>query len=162
LKCSKAFEPTIKKMKILSIILTIALLGCASRSTKLSFREATKESVAEIWAAISVNEPVFVAGWTKDLQINFPLFIDSDNTINSDIEASEIIVNGKPLADSRFIFSNGPRDNRFNALPPKDYLLLGCALGERFSEPGIYKVSWKGRTFEAPEIVFRVLPQNPK
>jgi hypothetical protein len=149
-------------MKALSILMITVLLGCAGSSTKLSSKGTTKQSGAKIWAAITINEPVFIAGWTKNLQINFTLVNDGAATINPEIEASEIIVNGETWADSNFIFGNGPKDNRFTALPPKDYLLFGYALGERFNEPGIYRVSWKGKTFEAPEIVFRILPQNQK
>jgi hypothetical protein len=143
------------------IIITV-LLGYANSSTRLSSERATKQNGAKIWAAISVNEPVFIAGWTKNLQINFILVNDSGAAINPEIEASEIVVNGETWADSNFIFSNGPRDNRFTSLPPKDYLLVGYALGERFTEPDIYRVSWRGRNFEAPEIVFRVLPKKQR
>ena len=149
-------------MKALSVLMITVLLGCASSSTKLSSKGTTKQSGAKIWAAITVNEPVFIAGWTKNLQIYFTVVNDGDTTINPEIGESEIIVNGKTWADSNLIFGNGPRDNRFEALPPKDYLLFGYALGERFNEPGIYRVSWKGKTFEAPEIVFRILPQKQK
>jgi hypothetical protein len=34
------------------------------------------------------------------------------------------------------------------------------ALGRYFKEPGIYKVSWRGEGFEAPTIVFRVMPRK--
>lgn len=149
-------------MKALSTLMIAVLLGFASSSTKLSSKGTTKQSGAKIWAAISVNEPIFIAGSTKNLQIYFTLVNDGATTINPEIEASEIIVNGKTWADSSLIFGSGLRDNRFTALPPRDYLLFTYALGERFKEPGIYKVSWKGKTFEAPEIVFRILPQKQK
>jgi hypothetical protein len=133
-------------MKALSILMITVLLGCANSSTKLSSKGTPKQSGAKIWAAISVNQPVFVGGWTANLQINFTLVNDGATTINPEIGSSEIIVNGKTWADSSLIFGNGPRDHRFTELPPKDYLLFGYALGERFNEPGIYKVSWKGKT----------------
>ena len=60
------------------------------------------------------------------------------------------------------IVRRGLRDGRWNALPPGDSLIFGKDLGKYFEEPGIYRLSWKGMTFEAPEIVFRVLPRKMK
>jgi hypothetical protein len=146
-------------MKALSISVLAVLLSCVNSSTTPVPEEQNR---VRFWAAISVNEPVFISGWTNNLQIYFALVNDSNITANPEIESSQIIVNGKAWSDSGFIFSNGIRHDRFTALPPKDYLLFTYALGDRFNEPGIYKVVWKGKAFESPEIVFRVLPKKQK
>jgi hypothetical protein len=138
-------------------LLTIACLsgGYSSPSPKLG-------NAGRLWAAISVNEPVFTQGWTKSLQIYFTLVNDSDKTINPEIGASQIVVNGQALQDSDVIFNNGIRHKGFYALPPNDHLLFTYALGDKFAEPGIYRVSWRGPAFEAQEIIFRVLPQKER
>jgi hypothetical protein len=137
-------------MKALSIlIITVCLAVLVPRP---NFHQKGKQSEAPIWSSISVNELVFIAGSTANLQIYFTLVNDGAATIDPEIGASEIIVNGKTWADSYLIFGNGPRDNRFTALPPKDYLLFGYALGERFNEPGIYRVSWCRRARQNVEI----------
>ena len=113
-----------------------------------------------LWAAISVSEPLFQEGWTKDLSIHFTLVNDGGETLDPQLTASNIIINGKELKETGFILGNGPRDARWNALPPGESLRFNYALGEYFKEPGIYEVAWKGKGFEAPAIVFRVMPRK--
>ena len=111
-----------------------------------------------LWAALSVSRPVFRAGSTKELLIHFTLVNDGVKPIDPKIESSKIIINGEELENSALILGNGPRDARWNALPPGDMLEFTYALEDYFKKPGIYRVSWKGDNFEAPTIVFRVMP----
>jgi hypothetical protein len=113
-----------------------------------------------VWAALSVNHAAFRQGEIKNLAIEFTLVNDGDTVVDSKIADSRIVVNGKDLADSGFILGNGPRDARFNALPPGDRLRFSYALGEQFPEPGVYQVSWRGKQFRSPEVVIRVLPDQ--
>jgi hypothetical protein len=140
--------------KKISLVITSAALGLLLLSRADAERGQDHRT---LWAAVSVSEPVFEAGGTKSLQINFALANDGRETISLPIDTSEIIVNGEALKDSALILANGPRDARWNALPPGDSLRFGYAMGDRFKEPGIYTVSWKGDGFESPAIVFRVL-----
>jgi RNA polymerase sigma factor (sigma-70 family) len=116
-----------------------------------------------LWAGISVTQPVFESKNTTIngiFQINFTVVNDGDKTIDPDIGSSELLVNGKPMKDWDFIIHNGPRDDRWTALPPGDCLEFGYGLGDRFEKPGIYRVQWKGKNFQSAEIVFRVLPRK--
>jgi hypothetical protein len=126
--------------------------------------EANKTKT-KLWAGISVSQPVFVG--KNDtvpgiFQINFTMINDGDKTIDPEISSSKLLINGKELKDWPILVSNGPKDNRFKALPPGDYLLFGSGLGKYFEEPGIYKVSWQGKAFQSNEIEFRVLPEKGK
>ena len=125
----------------------------------------TKESTkapSGLWAAITINKAVFEEGeGTKDLLVSFALVNDGKKTIDPEIESSHLLVNGKELKDWDFIIAGGIRDNRFKALPSNDNLSFAYALGSHFQKPGIYKLHWKGKTFDAPEIVFRVVTQSP-
>jgi hypothetical protein len=94
---------------------------------------------------------------------------DSDKTIDPELGSSQLLVNGKELGDDwSFQMANGIRDDRFEALPAGDHLAMTIsfgrdfqgALGRHFREPGIYRVSWKGKGFQSPEIVFRVMPRK--
>jgi hypothetical protein len=109
------------------------------------------------WAALSVNHSLFRKGDVKDLAIEFTLFNDGESVLDPRIADSRILVNGEEMADSGLILANGPRDARFSALPAKDELRFVYALGDRFKEPGVYRVSWKGKSFHSPDVVFRVL-----
>ena len=119
-----------------------------------------KQEHPNLWAALSVSRPLFHAGSTKELFIHFTLVNDGSKTINPKIESSKIIINGEELKDSSFILSNGPRDSRWNALPPGDTLEFTYALEDYFKKPGTYTVSWKSDNFESPTIVFRVMPNK--
>jgi hypothetical protein len=115
----------------------------------------------KLWAAISVNQPLFREGHdTNLLQINFALLNEGDRVVDPKIPGyPRLIVNGKEL-DLSSVPGVGPRDERFKALPPGDFLLFGYALGAHFDRAGVYKVYWQGEGFRSPEIVFRVLPRR--
>jgi RNA polymerase sigma factor (sigma-70 family) len=120
------------------------------------------EEAKPLWAGLSINQPVFREGGTELLQLTFSMVNDGDKVIDPKIAASKLIVNGKPLPDSAFIFGNGPRDDRFTALPPGDFLLFGYGLGSRFKKPGVYRVYWEGEGFRSPQVVFRILAKEGK
>ena len=143
--------------KRISLVIAVVAVGLLLLSRTNAERQQDHRT---LWAAVSVSEPVFEAGWTKNLQINFALVNDGRETLNPTIASSEIIVNGEALKDSAFIFGNGPKDARWKALSPGDSLRFSYAMGDRFKEPGIYTVSWKGDGFESAAVVFRVLPNK--
>jgi hypothetical protein len=138
------------------LLLVIPVLISADTPKKEAGKSASK-----LWAAISVNHPILDHGLRGDpFMIHFGLLNDSNKTIKPDLDSSQLLINGKNLKDWDFIIFNGPRDDRWDTLPPGDYLLFGIALGTHFEKPGVYKVIWKGKGFQSPEIVFRVVPKS--
>ena len=123
---------------------------------------ADQKKAGSLWAGLSVNHPIFKAGQTKDLRIEFTLVNDGDKVIDPKIAESRIVINGKELADSGLILSSVQKGARFKALPPGESLQFDCLLGDQFKEPGIYRVSWKGSGFQSSEIVLRVLPKETR
>jgi hypothetical protein len=121
---------------------------------------ADQEKAGSLWAGLSVNHPVFRAGQTKDLRIEFTLVNDGDKVIDPKIADSRIIINGKELSDSKLILSSVQKDARFKALPPGESLQFDRLLRDQFKEPGTYRVSWKGSGFHSSEIVLRILPEE--
>ncbi|HEU0143483.1 MAG TPA: hypothetical protein VFQ47_01740 [Nitrososphaera sp.] len=140
-------------------ILLVAMVAFALAWQFPNQANAQQQSL-NLWAAISVSDPLFRESWTKDLTIHFTLVNDGNEIIDPKIESSKIIINGEALESSGFIFSNGPRSKNWNALAPRDALRFSIGLNEYFKKPGIYKVSWKGQNFEAPQITFRVMPSK--
>lgn len=116
----------------------------------------------KLWAAISTSTPIrdWPAFSVDVFMVNFGLVNDGDKTVDPEIDSSQLLVNGKVLKNWDFIINNGIRDGRWKALPPKDNLGFGYALGNHFEEPGIYKLQWKGKDFQSPEIVLRVMPKR--
>jgi hypothetical protein len=141
------------------LVLTIGVLFAADAPKK----DAPKVE-GNLWAAISVNRPIIDGEMMSQdpFMIHFGLVNDGDKAVDPEIESSQLFVNGKELKDWSFIIGNGPRDDRWKALPPGDHLSFGYALGKHFEKPGAYRVSWKGKNFESPEIVFRVKSSKGK
>ncbi|HJZ54035.1 MAG TPA: RNA polymerase sigma factor [Gemmataceae bacterium] len=126
---------------------------------------AAAEKGPKLWAAISINQPVFLQDEETGpglFQIQFTVVNDGDAVIDPEIESSQLIINGKEFKDWKLVIGNGPRTGEWKALPAGRYVQFGYALGSYFNEPGVYKVSWKGKHFESPEIVFRVMPKKVK
>ena len=115
-----------------------------------------------LWAAVSVNHAVLKQGQTKDLSIEFTLVNDGAKVIDPQIAESRILINGAELSVSGSILSTGLKDAQVKALSPGNNLQFGVALGDHFTEPGTYRVSWKGTGFQSPEIVIRVLPEKAR
>ena len=135
-----------------------ALIICLSL---LQLDSSVSDEVApKLWAAISVSDPLFQKGWTKDLMIHFALVNDGVKTVQPKVGSWRLVINGEELDDSTHIFGNGPRDARWNELPARESLRFGYALEKYFSEPGIYRVSWRGEGFETLPIEFRVMPSK--
>ncbi len=126
---------------------------------------AAAEKGPKLWAAISINQPVFLQHEETGpglFQMQFSVANDGDAVIDPEIESSQLIINGKEFKDWKLVIGNGPRTGEWKALPAGRYVQFGYAVGSYFNEPGVYRVSWKGKHFESPEIVFRVMPKNVK
>lgn len=116
------------------------------------------QETPKLWAAISVNEPVFIELSNKDMMITFSVVNDSSDVVDPKTESSKIIVNGEVLETG--VFANGIRPLNANALAPGEHMSLSIAMNAYFRKPGIYKVYWKGENFESQPIVLRILPSK--
>jgi hypothetical protein len=132
----------------------------AQAAAKLDTADQTK--AGSLWAGLMVNHPIFRAGQTKDLRIEFTLVNDGDQVIDPKIPESRIVINGKELSDSGTILSSVEEGTRSEALPPGESLQFDRLLGDQFKEPGIYRVFWKGAGFQSSEIVLRILPNEAR
>jgi len=92
------------------------------------------------------------------MQIQFAVVNDGVSTVDAQIAASRLLINGVQLKQWPFIIGNGGRGSYFNALPPGKAYRFGYVLGEYFRKPGIYIVRWEGANFRSRELAFRVLP----
>jgi hypothetical protein len=143
-------------------MLTVLVLVTAAASAQGPQAKDT-QSQNKLWAAISVTTPVrdLDAFTTDPFKLSFGLVNDTAKTINPEIDSAVILVNGKELKE-RTGYLIALRDDRWEALPPGDDIGFSKNVGEYFEKPGIYKVVWKGKNFQSPEIVFRVVGKNKK
>jgi hypothetical protein len=143
-------------MKRMGVLLaSVTLLGvfaCLGAPGKLK--------AGELWAALTVSEPIVVAGKLNTLGATFALANDTDHPIDPQVASWRLIINGEEYADSQFLFGNGPQDERWKSLPAGDHLLFGYTIGDLFKKPGTYTLMWRGKDFESPQVTFRVLKQK--
>jgi hypothetical protein len=119
-----------------------------------------KPKAGEVWSALTVSEPIVIAGKLETFHVTFALANDTDHPIQPNVSSWKLIVNGEECPDSQMIFGNGPRDARWESLPAGDHLLFSYALGDQFKTPGTYTLMWRGKDFESPQVTFRVLKQK--
>ncbi len=137
------------------------ILGLAAMLAVAMAKKDPVQPDKKLWAAISVSRPLLELGVERDpFQITFALVNDGKRTVDPEILSSKLLVNGEELKDWPMIVSNGPRDERWNALPTGDNLLFGYRLDDYFKSAGTYRVSWKGKGFQTTEVIFRVLDKT--
>jgi Carboxypeptidase regulatory-like domain len=122
--------------------------------------QGQKTKISNLWAAISIPQPIIFKADTEKIQLYFALFNDGTSTINPKIGESRLFINGVELNDWHFMLSNGLRGAFWNSLPPGHSEIFSPVLGSCFQKPGVYTVRWQGQNFSAPAITFRVLPGN--
>jgi len=149
-----------EEARVVAEVRASLLARSAQAAAKLGTANQTK--VGSLWAGLSVNHPIFRAGQTKELRIEFTLVNDGDKVMDPKIPESRIVINGKELSDSRMILGSFQDGTRVKGLPPGESVQFDCLLGDRFEEPAIYRVSWKGAGFQSSDIVLRILPDEAR
>jgi hypothetical protein len=95
------------------------------------------------------------------VMLSFILLNDSDAPLNAVETGWQIVVDGKELKDSDFIFGNGVvPEGGFGVLQPGESYELGKGfeLSRYFPEEKEYKVSWKGKSFQSSTITVHITP----
>ena len=97
------------------------------------------------------------------VMLTFILLNDSEKPINAVEEGWKIVIDGKELTDSDFIFCCGPRPaGGWGTLKPGESYEFGVALelSRYFSEERAYQVFWKGKGFRSSTINLSLTPQQ--
>jgi hypothetical protein len=97
------------------------------------------------------------------VMLTFILLNDSDAPINAVEGSWQIVIDGKELKDSDFIFGNGPGPvGGYGILNPGESYGLGkgLELSRYFPEEREYKVLWKGKGFQSSTITVKVTPKR--
>jgi len=139
-------------------------LLCAVILTGAAVADEPKKE-AKLWAGLGVTSPTVSADDVTTpafFQVAFALVNDGDAAVDPEVMASKFLVNGKELKDWSFLIGNGPRGKEFESLPAGQALRFGSAMGRYFTEPGLYKLQWKGKAFESAVVEFRVLPARAR
>ena len=102
------------------------------------------------------TEPPFV-------MLSFILLNDSEKPINTIEEGWTIVIDGKELEDSGYIFGNGPGPvGGWGVLNPGESYQFGKGLpfSRYFPKEREYRVFWKGKGFRSSTITVRVTPKR--
>jgi hypothetical protein len=97
------------------------------------------------------------------VMLTFILLNDSEVPINAVEGGWQIVIDGKELKDSDFIFGNGPGPvGGYGILKPGESYELGkgLELSRYFPEEREHRVSWKGKGFQSSTITVRVTPKR--
>ena len=97
------------------------------------------------------------------VMLSFILLNDSEVPINAAEGGWQIVIDGKEVKDSDFIFGNGPGPTGgWGILKPGESYEFGkgLELSKYFPEEREYKVSWKGNRFQSSTITVRVSPKH--
>ena len=101
------------------------------------------------------SRPAFV-------MVSFVLLNDGETPMNSTKGGWQIVIDGKELSDSGFIFGNGPQPGRgWGVLKPGESYEFGKELeiSRYFPKLGEHTVSWKGQLFQSSTIKVNITPQ---
>jgi hypothetical protein len=127
----------------------------------IAARSAPEQACGGLHAAIRAElvrrdppytQPPFV-------MLTFVLLNDSEKPINTVEEGWKIVVDGKDVEESDFIFGNGvtPVGGWGTLNPGESYEFgKGLELSRYFPEEREYRVSWKGKGFRSSTITVRV------
>jgi|SRR5579859_928280 len=97
------------------------------------------------------------------VMITFILLNDAQTPINTSANTWTLVINGKELTDSGWIFGNGPGPiGGWGTLDPGDTYEFGKALpiNHYFPEAREYRVCWKGKGFQSPTITVKITALN--
>ena len=146
------------------ILLTIAFVFATTIVPLMVAQDERAVSCGGLHAAIRgelvrrdppYTEPPFV-------MLMFILLNDSEAPVNAVEGGWKIIIDGKELKDSDFIFGNGPQPlGGYGTLKPGESYEFGkgLELSRYFPEEREYKVSWRGKKFQSSTITVRVTPK---
>jgi hypothetical protein len=120
---------------------------------------------AKLWSAASIMPPVFDP-YTFNIkcpEIHLGLVNDGTQVLGSGLRESVLIVNGQPLRSEKWDseLKHCLRGDKWEKLQPGDHTVVVCSLHGMFKEPGVYRVSWKGKNFQSPEALLRIIPLKP-
>jgi hypothetical protein len=111
-------------------------------------------------AALSVDSKVVQVKELERFCVYFELANEGNMPVDPRSDTWRLSINGRVHPDCVITFANGPRDSRWESLPPGDRLNFGYVLGDCFKKPGTYTLVWRGPHFESAPLVFEVVDQE--
>jgi len=160
---SKANQRSRKGRSLLTMLVTICFIS------PIAAQDAPRESSgkdrncsglhAGIRAELVRRDPAYAQ--PAFVMLSFVLLNDGVSPTNSVEGGWMIVIDGKELSDSGWIFGNGPGPvGGWGTLSPGESYEFGKALpiSKYFPEEREYKVYWKGKMFQSSTITVAITP----
>jgi hypothetical protein len=149
----------------LSKLLPIAAVLVTTLVSFTAAQQRTEKSCGGLHAAIRGELVRRDAPYTQPpfVMLTFILLNDSEVPVNAVAGGWQIVIDGKELKDSGFIFGNGPGPvGGYGILKPGESYELGkgLELSRYFPEEREYRVSWKAKGFQSSTITVTVTPKR--
>jgi hypothetical protein len=131
---------------------------------RAQIKPAAKET-SKLWSAVSMSHSVFDP-FTFNVsgpEIHLGLVNDGTQTVETGLRDSVLIVNGKSLSGEKWeaALKECLTGDAWERLRPNEHTVVVCPLQGLVDQPGTYRLSWKGKQFQSPETVLRILPRDP-
>lgn len=158
--CCSGGASTMRIPSVLGIGAGTCLALCAWHAT--AAQEAkSQNNCAGLHAGITAQP---TQGYSDpSVMVRFLLLNDSETDRNTAPESWQIVIDGKELKDSDWIFGNGPAPvGGYGTIPAGAIFDFGKALpiDKYFPEAGEHKIRWKGLSFQSPTVRVTIPTSN--
>ena len=150
-------------MRIPSMLPSIAAVTCLALVGwhVTGAQESTSQgNCTGLHAGITAQLMQVTQGYSEpSVMVAFHLLNDSETAQTTAPESWKIVIDGKELSDSGWIFGNGPEPvGGYGKLAAGSTFDFGKALpiAKYFPETKEYRISWKGRYFQSPTVTVRI------
>jgi hypothetical protein len=98
------------------------------------------------------------------VRIHLGLVNDGKQVLETGLRESVLVVNGQPRRGAAWdaALKDGLRGNTWEKLPPAEHTVVACPLDDVITEPGTHRVSWRGKDFRSPEVVYQIIKAKAK
>jgi hypothetical protein len=119
--------------------------------------EVNQVSQPRLWAGISAEQPLYTDDGRRNVVINFALVNDGDQAVLPEVEQSTLYINDEMIGPGHlFAPSEGVA-----SLEPGAGTTYSIGLAHStLNKPGVYKITWEGKSFKAGPIEVRILPRK--
>lgn len=150
-------------MKIPSMLPRIAATACLAlvgRHVTGAQESKSQGNCTGLHAGITAQMMQVTQGYSEpSVMVAFHLLNDSETAQTTAPESWKIVIDGKELSDSGWIFGNGPEPvGGYGTLATGSTFDFGTALpiAKYFPEIKEYRISWRGSHFQSPTVTFRI------
>ena len=144
-------------LPILAVVTCLALVAWQVAGARES---KSQGNCTALHAGITAQLTQVTQGYSEPgVMVLFHLLNDSETTQNTAPESWQIVIDGKELKDSGWIFGNGPQPvGGYGTLAAGATFDFGTALpiAEYFPETREHRLSWKGKYFQSPTVTVRI------